>query len=729
MRICLAMAALLPGLFAPAAARAEGAAAREVRVWNAPPWQWISAKDEGARVGPVGPLDLRAPRNGVASGQVVVSAAEEFGGLAASVSDLRSASGAALPASAVRIRYGWIGKPFVPLMDVPAASAKVHTVWVVVRVPRQAAPGRYAGRLTIRGPFAPAAVPVELTVYGWTVGDPRDWKTWVNLLQSPESVAGQYGVPLWSDRHFALMEKSFALMAEAGNDVLGVSAVGKTVFGDDPLVLFRKAGPGPADWEPDLGYLERYLSLYDRHAGEPKFFSLHVWNYGMYQSGAGRDGGDEERRAAVIPIAEIRGGRPVPAEMPMYGEPGSEAVWKKVFQGLRGVLDRVGWKKVRLFVGTGGDASPAATDARFFRQVAPEATWRVLTHGGGCPRWGPTALERTQPNGMVVGCLEIARRIPNFRPPMADFPVTCNSRDNVGADPYTYRALAAVTDFKALYDGICWKGVDYWTYTTPEGTPRNALNTYVHFGNMVGGTPRAMAAPGPDGAAMTQQFQMLCEGLQDCEAMVAIREALEVLYPPPILRCDVLQLNLAGALVRVDDWRGGKPQTLTARDLELSLYWHNGMFRGEAQAKATTYNTGKREASVRQVRGSGDAEVFEADVTIADDAWIKGGRGTYRLQVRRLGDACTGTYSGTFNGQDRQGAVAGVFVPNGAALPTGAERPTDERRRRSEAAIEALVARYDQGKAAGGWADLLDRLYATATELTDAARTVRPGAG
>ena len=173
-----------------------------------------------------------------------------------------------------------------------------------------------------------------------------------------------------------------------------------------------------------------------------------------------------------------------------------------------------------------GDTWPSQTTVKLFKKMAPEAKWRVITHGPGAPRWGSTDAERTQPNGMVVGYLEMVRRIQNRRVSSEDYPICCNARDCVGTNPFQHRTLAALNVFRAYFDGFCWKGLDYWTYTTPQGTHRSALNSYVRYGNCVGGTPRTLAAPGPHGAVATVQYEMLREGIQDCEAMLLIRRAL-----------------------------------------------------------------------------------------------------------------------------------------------------------------------------------------------------------
>ncbi len=706
---------------------AAATADADVRIEVVPPFVRIGPK-AAADMGPAASkvIDLRAPRNGIASAQVVVRAEEPFSGPSASASDLTGETGGRIPAEAVRLRYGRLGGAYVPLLDEPASGEALHMVWLTVRVPEDARPGAYRGKLDLRGPFGSRTVPIELRVHAWRVGDPHQWRTWVNLLQSPESVAAHYKVPRWSDRHFRLMEKSLALMGAAGNDVLGISAVRETVFGDDPMLVFRRTGDR---WVPEFDLVERYLGLYDRHAGEPAYLALHVWSYGMYYRGEGRDGGKEQVRAETIPVLERRGGELVPVEMPIFGGPGTGPVWRAVVEGLKARFERLGWTRTRLLLGTGGDTWPSPETVGFFQTIAPDVRWRVLTHGCGCPKWGPTPLERTQPNGMVVGYLEIARRLTNHRDRLPGRPVVCNSRDRVGSDPFAYRGLASVTVFGHGYEGICWKGIDYWTYTTPEGTRRNALNTYVHFGNMVGGTPRAMCAPGPDGAVTTQQFEQLREGLQECEAMLAIRAGLDRLYPQPVTRCDVLQLVLKDALAREDRRRKAEGEFVDVQDLELSLRFRDGELLPEVRSKASTYNTGRHTARAKALPSS-DSLRLEVEVTIADDPWIAGGTGTFVLDLERGNPSCTGRFEGAFNGHEREGPVIGTFVPNGYAVPTGEPRPGTEAVARAEAVIETAVGvvktRKPDSRTTEAWPEALDRLYeeAAAIEASAAATQV-----
>jgi len=694
------------------------------QVWNADPLVRVGVDVNSADpFEPLRPVELLAPRNGMASGQVVVSAPAGIGGLSARPGDLKAEGGPLIPSSAIRVRYAKLGERFVPLLDAPVDGAKIQPIWLTVKVPAHARAGRYTGELVIRGLAHPVTVPIELTVCGWKVGDPGDWRTCVNLLQSPESVAGYYKVALWSDEHFKLMEKSLELMGECGNDVLGVSAVGKSVFGDDPMIVFRKANGRHV---PELKLVERYLRLYDKHAGEPQFLSLNVWSYGMYKNAMTRDGGTEEWRAKVIPVVELRADKLVPVKLPIYGEPGTEELWRQAMDGLRERVKRLGWRQTRILLGTSGDAWPSAITVNMFRRIAPYAQWRVLTHGSGCPKWGMSDHERTQPNGMVVGYLEAARRLYNRRVKLAVHPIACNARDNVGSNPFTYRGLAFVNTITTNYDGFCWKGLDYWAYTTPQGTTRSALNTYVRFGNMVGGTPRAIAAPGPRGAVTTVQLEMLRQGTQECEAALSIRENLKILYPPSVKKHDVVNLTLKGALLQAGSRKDGKIPRISARDLELRLLSDGGELLSNILPWAPTYNTGKHTGTIKALP-SKDGLRFDVQVTLGDDRWVEGGQGRWVIQLRRRGDSYTGTFSGSFKGKETKGRVSGVFTPDGFTVPTDTPPVENDLTKRCHAVIEDLSRLFNTGPRVGGCRcgdlrRLVARLYATATEVAEAVR-------
>jgi hypothetical protein len=134
------------------------------------------------------PMRIVAARNGVFSGQVVVEAGQTQGderldGLRAVVTALKQdgATGV-IPATAIQLRYAipnpfWrtalndLGLPviwrakqnaglfdgtrFDVLLDRVPATANMLAVWVSVRIPADAPPGRYRGNLTLSLPERP----------------------------------------------------------------------------------------------------------------------------------------------------------------------------------------------------------------------------------------------------------------------------------------------------------------------------------------------------------------------------------------------------------------------------------------------------------------------------------------------------------------------------------------------------------------------------------------------
>jgi hypothetical protein len=665
------------------------------------PWARVDKKETAAAEG-LKVMALAAPRNGFAAGQVAVYEDKEIPGVTAAAGDLKGPAGATIPASAVRVRYGRAETPMFALVDAPVEAAKAQVVWITAQVPADAKPGAYAGTLRIAGLNPPVAVPVELTVFGWTVASPKDWKTSVNLLQSPESVAGHYKVPLWSDAHFKLIEKSLQLMAEGGNDVFGVSVVAWNQLGNDPAVVFRKEGGAFA---PEFKYLDRYLDLYNRIVGKPKFFAVHAWTWG------GR--GDMETGDEPVRVLVLEGDKLVNAELPPFGGPGAEALWRAVFDGIRERVKKLGWREEGILLGTSGDSWPRARTIEFFNKVAPSLEWRVLTHGVGCPKWGVSRDKRVQPNGMVVGYLEIARWIVSRRAWQEDHPVVSNSRDHVGQNPFDLFALPAF-NASGGYFGYCWKGLDYWTYTTPEGAKRNALNTYVGFGNVVGGTPRALTVPGPGGALRTPQFEMMREGAQVHEALWAIRDNLAALYAQPTVPCDVAELFLPGALKKNAGHEGA--------EVEFTLIFHgdailvrpyaprwNSSGVGSGQAKAVIAKEGAR---------------YEIEFTQKDDQWVPGGTGRFVVEAKLDGETYTGSYKGSFKGLESAGKIRGSFNKKGYALTVGEPPPKTELSKRCDEAIEEFfkAANLDKRRPLkdGELRSLFTRLYALAAETAEA---------
>ena len=67
------------------------------------------------------------------------------------------------------------------------------------------------------------------------------------MIQSPDTLALQYGVPLWSDRHWELIGKSFDLMRPTGSRVVYVPLLRNTNQGNsESMVRWTKKKDGSA---------------------------------------------------------------------------------------------------------------------------------------------------------------------------------------------------------------------------------------------------------------------------------------------------------------------------------------------------------------------------------------------------------------------------------------------------------------------------------------------------
>jgi len=201
--------------------------------------------------------------NGTFSGQLVVSSTEEIKALAVKVGPLSGPDGAKLPAEAVAVRYGIPAGPsrtsagaFTAVQRPRArrstrpirragprpsrgrAVVKAHPApphyhsratgrCPICRSPRpssrcgspsarEGTPGRGVSRqvsVSAEGAAELPATPIEIDVAGWTLPDVKDHAGELSIYQSPDTLAAYYKVPLWSEAHWKLIEKSWPCWA------------------------------------------------------------------------------------------------------------------------------------------------------------------------------------------------------------------------------------------------------------------------------------------------------------------------------------------------------------------------------------------------------------------------------------------------------------------------------------------------------------------------------------
>ena len=95
-------------------------------------------------------------------------------------------------------------------------------VWTDVRIPENAQPGNY--KITIDAYLSTGAADethtahreIALTVYPRALPTPENYRIYLDLWQHNSNLARYYGVELWSDEHFEILEKAIQTLAELG---------------------------------------------------------------------------------------------------------------------------------------------------------------------------------------------------------------------------------------------------------------------------------------------------------------------------------------------------------------------------------------------------------------------------------------------------------------------------------------------------------------------------------
>ncbi len=376
-------------------------AGRGFKVWNQSIMQEVFLPDYPDPFSPLSPVRLTGARNGTFAGQVVVGDEQPIKGLKAVPSELKGPG--TIPASAVRVRYGLpdgvagYGQAafFDSLEDVAPGEIPVYKehggsvqpLWITVDVPADAKPGDYTGTVTVSAEGArPVAVPVALKVMDWKLPPLQEYTSRMDVIQSPESVALAYDVPLWSDEHFKLLDKTFELLAQLANKTVFVTCIRRTHFGNEHAMV-RWVRGDDGELAPDFSIAEKYLDVATRRLGRIPGVILDCWEPPESQGHAGGAGTAARTydKPILITLFDPATGRLKPRQGPAWGTPESQEFWKKLTDGIQPVLKKRGLEGSMLF-GLIGDARPTKQAMDDISNGVPGAKWAVHSHYF-CDKW------------------------------------------------------------------------------------------------------------------------------------------------------------------------------------------------------------------------------------------------------------------------------------------------------------------------------------------------------
>ena len=548
-----------------------------LQVWNSDPMSADYESDYGDQNEPLRPIRIVAPRGGVGSGKVVIGSKSPIKGLRAVTSVFkRKGTGGDIPVAAVQVRYAlpttlgaWSvrGRGVAPyrfdaLEEVPPEEIPVRTpripqgwperkrlagavvpVWVTVEVPAEAKAGDYRGNLTISIPNEkPIMVPVELKVCPWKVPEPTEYHMFVDVVQSPESVAMQYGLPMWSDEHFKLLEKSLKLLGQVGNDVCYIPLICDTNMGnDESMVRWVKQPDG--SYKHDFTVMERYLDLVQKYQGKPRVACFYVWdtyleggltgfspNWGGNQGKPAMKEREEHKgKGPIVSLLDETTGKVRKHSLPMYRDPKSRLLWEPLMKEIRRRMKKRGLEGA-MMLGCVTDQLPTKNVVEHFEAISPGIQWVAHSH------------HRFQ------------YRIQHVPIGYSSTPYLVSSRLMFPVDPTVARMYG-------------WQGKELWTHC-PRNTRDSFCPTTWRFISEINATGKsrgfsrlggdffgvlkdkrgrtvgtlsarfpktswrmlnirtALLAAGENGTIATARCEMMREGLQECEARIFIEKAL-----------------------------------------------------------------------------------------------------------------------------------------------------------------------------------------------------------
>jgi hypothetical protein len=543
------------------------------QLWGEDVHRWVFTSDflePGVKARAV---EILAARGGTFSGQAVFETSAGAQGLTASVSDLAGPGGAKIPAAAISVRYGvpltlvkmlenygrgalrtafpdqaiiryaeslglgaeaaarrgsnrmleLAGKSNLAFFDqltatppaaVPANSSQ--SIWLTVQIPRDAAPGDYAGKLMVRPGSEPEfALDVKIAVTGFTLVPPQEWTTFVGLEESPYAVAKGYSLPLWGDEHWKRVEQCMALLGGVGNRLIQAPLIAGTDMGNAesmvPWVKLARQSPqgdgGKGEgYEYDWSVLDRYLELARKHCARPLALVALVHP-------------PSDLKGKKLAVTVIDGGARKPLELPEPGSPEFNKLWLPFAKAF---VAHVREKKLAETVHWGIFFDECPETLRSMAEVLaaelPDVGWMRSSHNGNSTKPFPKDSKAR---------VDLDNHIREFVEP--DW-----SKGGVGRKGWSR------TDLNLLYPRVASKITALEGYPSlwhlrelPELAITSDARGFGRIGadlwdRSTGGwfMPAVLYVlyPGKSGVEGSAQYEMLREGLQECEARIAIEK-------------------------------------------------------------------------------------------------------------------------------------------------------------------------------------------------------------
>jgi hypothetical protein len=563
-----------------------------VQVWSVPSYATVRSAEYDETPGQAScqPVAIHGVRNGVFSGRVIVSSGAAIQGFRATASDLVQSGGAAkISGTAIALRHA---EPSVEAknMRVPRDrfdglseklpsevallnKAAMCQLWLTVRIPKDARPGRYNGTVTIQAEgLKPAVVPIELTVYGWNLPDPVDFHLHNFGYLAEDAVCGHYNVPRWSDKHFELMGKSMALMAEINSRQaivnLAISFYGGNkgeINCSNKETIIRWIRQADGSFKYDFTLFDKYLDLVAKSMGKPTLLRVNCWNEvakknGVIAAGFPSSGVAQNMSVSLLDPAT---GKVEPMEQPTPGTEESFKFWQPVLAEVRKKVEARGWWDVTALGWSSYCYNPIAEVVSVAKRIWPDGVWSYTAHNGtrggafSCVEKGENMRVLQSDAVWTVSPLKPRGYRELLKPHYGYWCYTWRSAMREYGDLAIFRIIGEDEIMRGM-DGVSDFGVDLFPVKSESGryyVPGNGRGTGGPNDSIL-----ALLAPGPDGAISSERFEMMREGMQIAEAILYLQLALDAKKLSPELEQKVNDCLTERGECYMRNWTAGRQE-------------------------------------------------------------------------------------------------------------------------------------------------------------------------
>jgi hypothetical protein len=362
------------------------------------------------------------------------------------------------------------------------------------------------------------------------VPDQQDYRTYIDIYQSPTTVAIQYKVPMWCEKHWKLMDRSWALLGRAGNRLINVSASARTQLGEEhSMITWVKKPSGGFDF--DFKVFDRYVKMAVKHCKRIDHVALHLF----FVSGWN---GAPSKQENKVSVRDPKTGKLSYLQVPAFGTEDSKKFWKPY---LRAVYARLAKIKPGLedsmCLGILNDGTGAPAVFKAFDEIWPgkgPAKWmrgchiptrhskpyglrgggQVVLHefcyGGGVPK--PVLHESHNYPGVIYFRFGYNHgpRQPLYS--CRTFPIYSLARGSRGLGRVCLD-FWPVNKAKKKHE-VQGDSMQDIINRYPESTCRQRRPVITKLGY-----------PGPEGATPTLRLEAMIEGTQEAEAAIMLSEA------------------------------------------------------------------------------------------------------------------------------------------------------------------------------------------------------------